>query len=169
MKNKIKKIGFFGLTFIVVFLSHSSCRKEYNVIYELNDVTIEQSSINKEHLKTPTEYISIAYSDIFGTVITTSKLYDLTRLYLSIGDKELIEDLIIKNFLNEPTNLIPSINRISDTTINDFVSNTYKKLLNRDPDEYELWFVSDMIEQDTSINSEHIYFSLMSSNEYRYY
>ena len=107
-----------------------SCKKEKNVIYQLNDVTIEQNSANKDHLKSTTEFISIAYSDIFGTVISTNKLADLTRIYKAFGDKKLIEQMVIKNFLNEPTNLIPVIDTTSVTTIKDFVTDAYKKLYN---------------------------------------
>ena len=34
-----------------------SCKKEKNVIYQLNDVTIEQNSANKDHLKSTIEFI----------------------------------------------------------------------------------------------------------------
>jgi hypothetical protein len=132
-------------------------------------VTIEQNSANKDHLKTTTEFISIAYSDIFGTVISTYKLSDLSKIYSAFGDKKLIEEMVIKNFLNEPSIQIPQINRNSINTINSFVNSTYRKLYNRNPDAYELWFISDMIEKDLDLNSELIYFSLMTANEYRYY
>ena len=146
-----------------------SCKKEKNVIYKLNDVTIEQNSANKDHLKSTTEFISIAYSDIFGTIISTNKLADLTTIYKAFGDKKLIEQMVIKNFLNEPTNLIPVIDTTSVTTIKDFVTDAYKKLYNRNPDEYELWFVTDMITKDDNLTAELVYYSLMTSNEYRYY
>ena len=45
----------------------------------------------------------------------------------------------------------------------------YTKIYNRTPDEYELWFISNMIENDSDLTSELIYFSLMTANEYRYY
>jgi len=146
-----------------------SCKKEKNVIYKLNDVIIEQNSANKDHLKSTTEFISIAYSDIFGTIISISKLSDLTQTYKAFGDKFLIEEMIIKNFLNEPTNLIPAIDTTSETAIENFVTDTYKKLYNRNPDEYELWFVADMITKDNDLTAELVYYSLMTSNEYRYY
>ena len=146
-----------------------SCKKEKNVIYQLNDVTIEQNSANKDHLKSTAEFISIAYSDIFGTVISTNKLADLTTIYKAFGDKKLIEQMVIKNFLNEPTIQIPQIDRSSMSTINNFVTDAYKKLYNRNPDEYELWFVTDMITKDNNLTAELVYYSLMTSNEYRYY
>ena len=157
------------LIYIFCFLILVSCKKEKDVTYQLDDVTIENNAANKDHLKTTTEFISIAYSDIFGTVISTNKLADLTRIYKAFGDKKLIEQMVIKNFLNEPSIQIPQIDRTSISTINSFVQNMYTKLYNRTPDEYELWFVSNMIENDSDLTSELIYFSLMTANEYRYY
>ena len=146
-----------------------SCKKEKKITYQLNDVTIENNTANKDHLKSTIEFISIAYSDIFGTVISANKLADLSQIYKAFGDKKLIEQMVIKNFLNEPSIQISQIDRSSTSTINSFVQNTYTKLYNRTPDEYELWFVADMIQKDTTLTSALIYFSLMTANEYRYY
>jgi hypothetical protein len=157
------------LIFIFSIFLLFSCKKEKNVKYQLNDVTIENNRANKDHLKSTTEFISIAYSDIFGTVISINKLADLTKIYKAFGDKKLIEQMVIKNFLNEPSIQIPQIDRSSASTINTFTQNMYIKLYNRTPDEYELWFISNMIENDTDLTSELIYFSLMTANEYRYY
>lgn len=162
----MKKLNLIILSCFVFFFS---CHKEKNVIYELEDVIIEQNSSDKDHLKTTTEFISIAYSDIFGTVISTDKLSDLSTMYVAFGDKKLMEEIVIKNFLNEPSNLIPEIDRSSHQTIQEFVNSTYNKLFDRSPDEYELWHVTEFILNDNEINSELIYFSLMTSNEYRYY
>ena len=102
-------------------------------------------------------------------MISINKLADLTKIYKAFGDKKLIEQMVIKNFLNEPSIQIPQIDRSSASTINTFTQNSYIKLYNRTPDEYELWFISNMIENDTDLTSELIYFSLMTANEYRYY
>ena len=157
------------IIFLLSVLTLVSCKKEKKAVYGLNDVNISQNSANKDHLKSTTEFISIAYSDIFGTVITTDKLADLSTIYRAFGDKKLIEEMVIKNFLNESTIQIPQIDRTSEITIQNFVSNSYKKLFNRTPDEYELWFVADMILKDDALTAELIYFSLMTANEYRYY
>ena len=157
------------LIFIFSILLLFSCKKEKKITYQLNDVIIENNSANKDHLKSTTEFISIAYSDIFGAVISTNKLADLSTIYKAFGDKKLIEQMVIKNFLNEPSIQIPQIDRTSISTINSFVQNMYTKLYNRTPDEYELWFVADMITKDNDLTSELIYFTLMTANEYRYY
>ena len=157
------------LIFIFSVLLLFSCKKEKKITYQLNDVTIENNTANKDHLKSTIEFISIAYSDIFGTVISTNKLAELSQIYKAFGDKKLIEQMVIKNFLNEPSIQITQIDRSSMSTINSFVQNAYTKLYNRTPDEYELWFVADMITKDNDLTSELIYFSLMTANEYRYY
>jgi len=157
------------LIFIFSVLLIFSCKKEKKITYQLNDVIIENNTANKDHLKSTIEFISIAYSDIFSTVISTNKLAELSTIYKAFGDKKLIEQMVIKNFLNEPSIQIPQIDRSSSSTINIFVQNMYTKLYNRTPDEYELWFVADMIQKDITLTSELIYFSLMTANEYRYY
>ena len=157
------------LIFILSVVLLFSCKKEKKITYQLNDITIENNTANKDHLKSTIEFISIAYSDIFSTVISTNKLAELSTIYKAFGDKKLIEQMVIKNFLNEPSIQIPQIDRSSSSTINIFVQNMYTKLYNRTPDEYELWFVADMIQKDITLTSELIYFSLMTANEYRYY
>ena len=57
--------------FLFSILMLFSCKKEEKVTYHVNNVNITQNSANKDHLKSTTEFISIAYSDIFGTVITS--------------------------------------------------------------------------------------------------
>ena len=157
------------LIFILSILILFSCKKEKKVSYHINDVDITQNAVVKDHLKSTTEFISIAYSDIFGTVITTNKLTELSTMYKAFGDKKLIEEMVIKNFLNEPTIQIPQIDRTSENTIQNFVTDSYKKLFNRTPDEYELWFVTESIVKDSDLTAELVYFSLMTANEYRYY
>ena len=157
------------LIFILSILILFSCKKEKKVTYHINDVNITQNAVVKDHLKSTTEFISIAYSDIFGTVITTNKLAELSTMYKAFGDKKLIEEMVIKNFLNEQSIQIPQIDRTSEATIQNFVTDSYKKLFNRTPDEYELWYVAESIVKDSDLTSELVYFSLMTANEYRYY
>jgi len=154
--------------FLFSILILFSCKKEKQ-IFHVHNVNIEQNAVNKNHLKSTTEFLSIAYSDIFGTVISTKKLYDLSIIHSSFGDKKLIQEMIIKNFLNDPGVQIPLLDTTSIITDTAFVRKTYKKLYNRTPDDYELWFIANMIEKDSDLTAEHIYFSLMTADEYRYY
>lgn len=162
--NMNKLIGFILLLTITVF----SCTKEKTYLYEVAPVTVEQDGSNKNNLKSDFEFISIAYSDLFGTTISRDDLVDLSLAYSSFGDRKLVEDMIIRNFLNNPSVNIPTDTQMrNDIAL--FINDTYKKLFNRAPNEFESWYVVNLIENDTDITPEIIFYSFMTSNEYRYY
>ena len=48
-----------------------------------------------------------------------------------------------------------------------FVTNAYKKVYNRVPNEYEIYYLTDLLNKNSSITAEMFYYSLMTSNEYR--
>src|SRR6478672_2151448 len=81
-----------------------ACKKETksSYIYEVEPVSVKKDGGNKQNQKTTTEFISIAYSDIFGSTITNTKLVNLSLAYDAFGDKKFIEDLIIRNYLSTP-------------------------------------------------------------------
>ena len=85
-----------------------SCKKETqiiqditvdNVIYEINDVSIYDSNVQKEKQKNNTQYISITYSDLYQKTITSNLLTDLSFLLLAFGDKMVMSEVIISNML----------------------------------------------------------------------
>lgn len=146
----------------------ASCKKENVFIYGIEDVKVSRSNSTKENLKNEIEFISIAYADIFGTSPNQSSLNALSVIYLSFGDKKLIEDLIIKNMLNSPSAEIPTDQEMR-TDIALFISNAYLKLYNRQPDEFEAWKLNELISSDISLTAQMVYYSMMTSDEYRYY
>ncbi len=155
------------LPFVLVCISISSCKKETSYVYQVNDVTVSQTDVNKENTKSVIEFISIAYSDIFGTTISQTDLENLSNMYDSFGDLKLMEDLIVRNFLNQ-TNTIPSDQEMR-ADVNTFIKDTYHKLLNRDPNEFEIWYLTNEINEDTSITAELVYYGILTSDEYRTY
>ncbi|HHG86300.1 MAG TPA: hypothetical protein ENJ82_16235 [Bacteroidetes bacterium] len=88
--------------------------------------------------------------------------------YQSFGDKRLMIDMIILNFLNETGVQIPT-----DVTmrgdIERFVSQAYRKFFVREPSAFEKWYVSDLIRKDVDVTPELVYYGFMTSNEYRHY
>lgn len=156
------------VTILFCALLFIGCKKETTYVYEVNPVTLEQEGGTKQHVKTTTEFISIAYSDMFGTAITSVELQKLSVAYTAFGDKKLIEDMIIKNFLNSPNLKIPTQAQMQND-VPKFVNDTYKKLYNRSPNEFENYFVSKLINANTTITPELVYYAMMTSNEYRYY
>ena len=56
-----------------------------------------------------------------------------------------------------------------NTDVNLFVIATYKKFYNREPNEFELWQLTNLIQNDVNTTPELVYYAFMTSNEYRYY
>ncbi|UPT66978.1 MAG: hypothetical protein M0D57_21565 [Sphingobacteriales bacterium JAD_PAG50586_3] len=162
MKKTIKYLALIA----IIPLLLSACKKEY--VFGVDDVDVVQSSASKNNVKTTTEFVSIAYSDIFGTTIPQNYLTKLSLAYLAFGDKKLVEDIIIKNMLNAPGVQLPTQQTmLADVDL--FVTNTYKKFYNREPGEFELWKMNQLIQADQTITPELIYYAFLTSDEYRYY
>jgi hypothetical protein len=164
IKNSMKKL----VLFAIVAFSLSSCKKETDFIYEVNDVQVSKEKIGKGIPKTTVEFISIAYSDLVGSTISQNDLSRVTLLYLAFGDKRLIEDLLIKNIVNSPVVNIPT-EEVMRNDITSFINSTYLKLFNREPNEVELYSLRKQISENTNITPKLVYYAMMTSDEYRYY
>lgn len=159
MKKIIAALFFFAIV---------SCTKEKSYIYEVNNVNVTQPGTNKNTAKTTTEFISIAYADLFGTTISNADLVDMFTAYSAFGDKKIIEDRIIRTLLDRPGVQIPTNQAMRDD-IPLFVVNSYKKFFNREPNELEKHYLVNKIQSITTITPNMVYYSFMTSNEYRYY
>ena len=160
----MKKIIFVFLISIVF----TSCKKETEYIYEVNDVQVSQEDIGKGIPKSTIEFLSIAYSDIFGNTISQNQLNRLSLLYLAFGDKKLLEDLLIKNMINRPESLLPS-NQTMRADVDLFIVNAYQKLYNRSPNELEVFTLKKNINENAQMTAVMVYYAMMTSDEYRYY
>ena len=154
------------IAFVVVFFA--SCEKESDIIYGVNDVEVTRPTGAKGSQKSLTEFISIAYADIFEANISQDQLIGLSTPYAGFGDLKYIEDLIIRNFLNNPNAQVPTSQSMRND-VNRFVTETYQRFYNRNPNEYELWFMKNLVDDNADITPELVYYSMMTSNEYRYY
>src|SRR5689334_6197715 len=85
-KNRTWWILVFALCISIV-----ACKKDYTRqdTYAVNDVTVRQAGGDKSRVKTTTEFISIAYADLFNTPITTTNLLEIQQAYDAFGDKKL--------------------------------------------------------------------------------
>jgi hypothetical protein len=133
-------------------------------VYEVNDETISAAGVQKPNVKSNTEFISIAHTDVMGTTVSAGNLNELKTQYLAFGDKGVVEDLIIRNFMNKSGNTIPTSIGADKKA---FITNAYKKVYNRVPNEYEIFYLTDLLNKNSSITAEMFYYSLMTSNEYR--
>jgi hypothetical protein len=144
------------------------CESEQTYLYEVNNVTVRESGVSKENLKSELEFLSLAYNDLFATTLTEDQLFNLAQAYSSLGDKNLIVDILIRNFLNAPGANVPS-SQAMRSDVNRFITDTYKKFYVREPGEYELWYLGNLIQNDPEMTPEMIYYAFLTSDEYRFY
>lgn len=136
-------------------------------VYEINPVDVRQSGA-KGNLKSDLQFISIAYSDLFGKQISTSELNGLVSGYKAMGDKTLIIDLIIRNLLIKPG--VVSVDQSSmQSDPESFIKVSFERFFVREPTEMETWFFANLINENSQFLPEDIYYALMRAEEYRYY
>ena len=165
----MKKMIRFGMGMVLLsMLGLSSCKKEVIYTYEVNDVDVSQPGAAKPNVKSDLEVLSIAYSDLFGSTIPADKLEALALTYQSFGDKRLVMDMVILNFLNDPNVVIPTDGAMR-ANVEAFVDASYRKFYVREPSAFERWFVSDLIRKDATLTPDLVYYAFMTSVEYRFY
>ena len=156
--------------FCLAVLVLSSCSNDDPYfLFEVDNVEVQQSDADKNRLKTDIEFVSIAYNDLYGSNIPQNQLEEIITSYKSFGDKSLVIELIIKKFILDESSDIPNLLRLSRESVESFVVEAYEKLYNRTPNAFEKWHMTELIMDNTIIDAEMIYFSMMTSNEYRYY
>lgn len=151
-----------------LILATVGCKPDPDIIYNVNDVEVVRPTGNKGYQKSLTEFISIAFADVFDQNITQEILLALSTPYAGFGDLKYVEDLIIRNFLNNSAAQLPSDIEMR-SNVNAFITDTYQRFFNRNPNEFELWHMQNLIEENADITPELVYYSIMTSDEYRYY
>jgi len=108
------------------------------------------------------------YSDLFGGNVSQGEIDAIIVAYASLGDKELITDLVIRNLLNDGRASLPSEGEMR-SDIDKFIVDTYVKFYIREPNAYEKWELKRIIEADPGMTPEMIYYAFLTSDEYRFF
>lgn len=154
--------------FVICSLLFTACEKEVDYLYEVNPVAVQSPGSIKSNAKSTVEFLTIAWADLFGTQIPQQELSKLNTVYVAFGDKKMIEDRILLNFLSKSGVQIPAQTNVAGDTVL-YINNTYKKLFNRDANAFEQYYLKEQIRLNASMTSKVIWYALMTSNEYRYY
>lgn len=174
--NKMKQYLTYSVLLVFV-ITLFGCQKETtlttnpivdNYIYDVNGEIVYQSSLQKNKQKTPEQYISILYANLFQTSIPVDVLGVLGEVRVAIGDKQMANELILNGFVHEPDVLILSNNEMRNN-IDQFIDQTYLRFFLRAPTAYEKFELKKMIEDDTNLTPELIYQGFALSNEYQFY
>ncbi len=165
----------FSLWFIALAILAGSCKKvekeEVTFDYPIYGITpqvIYSSNAEKTRQKTPVQYISILYGDLFNERIPNNVLNNLSLLSTAIGDKGMVNELILSHYLNNPTLELPTDAEMQSDP-ETFATETYVRFYKRNPTPYEKIYLVNLIEEDPEITVEVIYTAFVLSNEYYFY
>lgn len=137
-------------------------------LYEVNNEIIYQSNVEKDKQKSDAQYISILHTNLFDAPVTQQDLQELSEVRRAMGDKQMADELILNNFVNQPDVIIPS-NSDMRSDVQRFIDETYIRFFLRLPDAYEVHELKAMIDSDQDLTPELIYQSFALSNEYKFY
>ena len=155
------------LIVLSVFMSISACKKD-DPIYDINQIQSNSYNANKTKLKTAGQYIAILYANLFQQALSANELVEITRCIESVGDKEIVHEVIISNFMNKEGVTLPS-DSLMRSDLNSFIEETYKRFYVRNITEAEREYFLNFFESHPNISSEMVYTAFSLSNEYQFY
>ena len=156
------------LLVLLISICLFSCKKEPEAQFVLNDVELLPPNATKYKQKTNEQYIAILYSNLFQTSLSANDLFDLNNIIESIGDKELAREVIISNFMNDPSVQLPGAEEMN-ADIDNFIDDTYVRFLVRFPSEAEHTYLKNYIQGNPYMTPEMVYFSFALADEYMFY
>ena len=120
-----------------------SCKKETNVMYELNEVALYNDSSEKTRMKTNEQFVSILFTNLFQSGISSDIVFELNECFLSIGDQELAREVLISNFFNQSGVQLPTVDEMN-ANLDGFIETTYRRFFVRNPSEGEKTWVKNL-------------------------
>ncbi|MEL6864294.1 MAG: hypothetical protein AAFP19_07745 [Bacteroidota bacterium] len=153
------------LLFIALF--QTAC-KEKTFVYEVNDLEVSTNNGDKTKEKTPEQFITIAYTNIFQQALSTSEQVDIANLIRSIGDKQVAFETVIARLMTDPDINIPSAAEMHDNP-EQFIRDTYRRFFVREPSQAEQTYFVNYIESHPDLDPALVYYSFATSNEYYFY
>jgi hypothetical protein len=162
----------FKFLLISCFLfSFVQCKKDKNTRYEIVETSSYGDNLNKDKDKTNIEFHSILSTNLFQKPSSINELTRTDRVIQSCGDKTLINEVIISNYMNSSQVILPSRKRMVDSTER-FVEETYVRFFIRRPTEAEkTWFINfiNANKSNPSFRPELVYTAFSASDEYMFY
>lgn len=156
------------LLFLGVLAFLASCKKKDDYEYQITPQNLYPTNAGKVKLKTDGQYVSILYANLFQTALSSNELFRITQCIESVGDKELVREVIISNFMNKSDVILPT-NEEMRADIDAFLEATYERFYVRKMTEAERTWFRNYIESNPNVTPELVYFSFALSNEYLFY
>lgn len=156
------------ILFISIILAFSLSGCEKDKLYEVNEETILPPNANKNKLKSSQQYIAILYANLFQTALSSDNLFEASECVASVGDKDLVHEVLISNYMNKPDVILPT-NQEMRADVDAFITETYNRFLVRNPTEAERQYFKNYINTNPGVRPELVYFSFALCDEYQYY
>ena len=156
-----------GLVLMVFF---ASCKKNKGT-FEVVDTPSYGDNLNKDKTKSNIEFHSILSTNLFQKPSSINELTRTDRVIQSCGDKTLINEVIISNYMNSANVKLPSRRMMVDSTER-FVEETYIRFFIRRPTEAEKTWFTNYINANKSnpyFRPELVYTAFSASDEYMFY
>lgn len=166
MNTHIFKIWVLVLS--VVFMM--ACKKN-NAKFEVVQVPSSGDNLNKDKSKSNIEFHSILSTNLFQKPMSINELTRLDRVIQSCGDKTLINEVIISNYMNASAVRLPSRAMMIDSTER-FIEETYIRFFIRRPTQAEkTWFINfiNANKSNPNFRPELVYTAFAASDEYMFY
>ena len=157
----------FGFILAISVILLAGCREDTD-LYTVNDVSILPINSEKDKPKTSGQYISILYTNLFQEAIGPNRMLEAQKAIESIGDKQVAYDILVSKYMNDPRVKLPSDSIMRNHT-EEFVRETYKRFLVRQPTEAELKWMMNYIDSRPNLTPELVYFAFATSNEHFHY
>lgn len=161
----MKKLTLLLLCFSLVF---SACKKEEEIIYDVNQVNANSYNSGKDKLKSISQYISILYANLFQKALSANELVEISNCIMSIGDKEVANEIVLSNFMNKTGVIMPS-DSLMRQDLDAFLEETYNRFFIRNITEAEREFFKNFLETNPDVSVEMVYTAFSLSNEYQFY
>ncbi len=161
----------FKRSLLAVFLLLAvACKKNSNT-YEVVSTGSYGDNLNKDKSKSNIEFHSILSTNLFQKPSSINELSRTDRVIQSCGDKTLINEVIISNYMNTSNVRLPSRKMMVDST-NRFIEDTYIRFFIRRPTQAERTWFKNFINANKSnpnFRPELVYTAFAASDEYMFY
>lgn len=156
---------------LVFLIGISACKKKDSNTYEVVDTSSYGDNLNKDKSKSNIEFHSILSTNLFQKPSSINELSRTDRVMQSCGDKSLINEVIISNYMNSANVKLPSRKMMTDSTER-FIEETFIRFFIRRPTEAEKTWFTNFINANKSnpnFRPELVYTAFAASDEYMFY
>ncbi len=157
-----------GLTLMLGALLFQSCETDVIATFDVNDVDVLDNNLIKTRNKSDKQFTSILYTTLYKRAISVEQLVRTERVIQAFGDKSLIYEIIVSNYMNSGDVELPS-DSLLKANPDQFISDTYRKFFVRLPSELEKSFFRNYLEANPNVTAELVYTAFAASDEYQFY